>query len=108
MMAKKSLFWSNNPNGDMTFGKKDKAMLGTNPFTFLRDSLKAAYLSGYTLGNERRYRLLKDGYQPERMDNNTYPGDTWIGLYGYMDAMEGKPTRFLIPVQCPYCGHSQI
>jgi hypothetical protein len=52
------------------------------------------YLQGYEAGHKQRNYLLREGLPLENFENNQYQGDTFHGLYGYMDAMRGLSPRY--------------
>lgn len=56
--------------------------------------LSQSYRNGYEQGGRIRSRLQNDGLSLETFENNNYSGTSFLGLYGYMDAMEGKPSRY--------------
>lgn len=72
----------------------------------IQDSFRRWYLQGYQDGKHRRNHLIHEELPLETMSTNQYRGETFHGLYGYMDGMEGKPSRFLDGdlVECSFCG----
>ena len=57
---------------------------------WIKKMAKTVRTEAYNEGKYKRYKLLSDGLSPETMHTNTYSGKTWVGLYAYMDGMEGR------------------
>ena len=57
-------------------------------------SFKNMYLHGYEAGQRKRGQLCSEGLPLETMANNTATSYTNMGLYGYLDGMEGKECKY--------------
>lgn len=58
------------------------------------NNLLVAYMEGYRQGSLNRAALLRQGLELETITNNSYDGEYFLGLYGYLDGMEGNAIRY--------------